>query len=514
MQARLDARYLKLIRNWEESDCTAADTARHPRGEMAPNWAGPGTPCGSCSRCRPEQRVPSGDWDDWLYLAGRGAGKTRACAEYIAKAAALNHDWRIAIVAPTYADARDTCVEGESGLIAVFKRWHWVEDKDYTWNRSLGEVVVHLTNTKIKLFSAEKPNRLRGPQHHLVWVEELAQVVKDAPDSWDMMKFGLRLGIHPRTVCSTTPLPLKLIKDMLVDERVATSRGTTDDNRANLAKVALREFHKKYDGTRLGRQELGGELLLDIPGALWKREWLSALRLHLDYDPLEPFLPTFDEENALQNPDRFRLATEALEARGVTLVRIVIAIDPAVTSGEDADETGIIVVGKGDDDRLYVLDDLTCRETPDFVMERVVKAYDLYEANDVIVEVNNGGEYIPKSLRDTLRILGREPAEIRCSSIRAKKGKRVRAEPASALYGQGVVSHVGEFPHLEDCLCIWTPEEKDSPDRMDALVYAVLFLSDISTGSTITKPEGQQIQRHQQQRGQQMMATTSVRRSA
>lgn len=515
IQARLDARYLKLIRNWESSDCTSEDQTLHPTGEMAPNWAGPGTACGSCARCRPEQRIPPGDgWDDWLYLAGRGAGKTRACAEYIAKQAALNHNWRIAIVAPTYADARDTCVEGESGLIAVFKRWHWVEDRDYTWNRSLGELVVHLTNTKIKLFSAEKPNRLRGPQHHLVWVEELAQVLKFAPDAWDMMKFGNRLGRHPRTVSSTTPLPLRQIKDMLTDERVAKSRGKTDDNAANLPAVTRREFHKRYGGTRLGRQELDGELLLDIPGALWKREWLSAHRVPF----LEPGLrmpSTFDEENYLYFPDRRALMEAALADRGVTLVEIVIGIDPAVTSGDDADETGIIVVGKGDDLRLYVLDDLTCRETPDFVMNRVVAAYDYYEANAVIVEVNNGGEYIPKALRDTLKLQGRTGHEIVVHSVRAKKGKRVRAEPVSNLYGQGMVSHLGELVHLEDGLCVWTPEAVESPDRMDALVYPCLHLSDISTGSVISKPSagGAQIPRHQQQRSTQM-STTSVRRTA
>lgn len=515
IQARLDARYLKLIRNWESSDCSSDDETRHPPGEMAPNWAGPGTLCGSCASCRPEQRVPlSDDWDDWLYLAGRGAGKTRACAEYVAKAAALNHGWRIAIVAPTYADARDTCVEGESGLLAVFKRWHWIEERDYTWNRSLGELVVHLTGTRIKLFSAEKPARLRGPQHHLVWVEELAQVVKYAPDAWDMMKFGLRLGAHPRTVCSTTPLPVAQIKEMLTDDRVAKSRGRTDDNAANLAAVTRRALHKKYDGTRLGRQELGGELLLDIPGALWKREWISDRRVPF-LAPDVPVKPTFDEENVLQFPYRWELIQQALKDRGVTIVQIVIAIDPAVTSGDDADETGMIVVGKGDDLRLYVLDDLTCRETPDFVMNRLVAAYDYYEANAVIVETNNGGEYIPKSIRDTLKLKGRMEHEITVHDVRAKKGKRVRAEPVSNIYGQGMVSHMGELAHLEDCLCVWTPEAVASPDRMDALVYACLFLANLSSGSMISKPSsgGAQIPRHQQQRSTQM-STTSVRRTA
>lgn len=502
--ARLDARHLTLIRNWRTSNCGSDDPRDHPALDMAPNWAGPGTKCGSCARCRPEQRPPSGNWDVWLYLAGRGAGKTRSCAEFVAEALATKHRWRIAIVAPKYADARDTCVEGESGLQAVFERWGWIEGVkgDYIWNRSLGELVVHGTGSRVKLFSAEKPNSLRGPQHHLVWVEELAQVVKGAADTWDMMQFGLRLGKHPRAVCSTTPLPVSVIKDLLVDPTAAVARGKTDDNAANLPDVTLRKLHKKYDGTRLGRQELDGDLLDDVPGALWKRAWLDSHRVDL-----EDLGPTFDEENTVLCPDRPRLIGEALAALGVTLVKIVIGVDPAVESGDDNDETGIIVAGKGDDGRFYVIDDITLRETPDIVMERVVKAFDLYEANEVIGEVNNGGQYIGKALRDTLKLLGRRAAEIPFISIRAKKGKRVRAEPVSNLYGQGSCSHVGTFKYMEDQLVVWTSAEPDSPDRMDALVYCILHLSDITDGSGLYAPTGS-IPRHNQQRA--TVPTTSV----
>jgi phage terminase large subunit-like protein len=506
-EERLDAKYLKLITNWQTSNCRSDNPADHPAPDMAPNWDGPGTLCGSCSKCRPEQRAPLGSWDDWLYLGGRGAGKTRSCAEYVASAVATNNRWRVAIVAPTYADARDICVEGESGLLAVFERWGWIDNQDYTWNRSIGELIIASTGSKIKLFSSEKPARLRGPQHHLVWVEELAQVVKRASDAWDMLKFGLRLGKHPRTVCSTTPLPLSLIRDMIVDPQAAVTRGKTDDNAANLPEVTLRALHKKYDGTRLGRQELGGDLLDDTPGALWKRAWLDRNRIAF------PDLgPTFSDDNECLQPGRLRLLESALDVLGWTIVKTVIGLDPAVESGEDNDETGMLVVAKAYNKirkqyHYFVLDDLTLRDTPDVVMDRLVKAYDLYEANEVIAEVNNGGQYITKALRDTLKLLQRNASQINVVTIRAKKGKRVRAEPVSSLYGHDLVHHVGEYKPLEDQLTVWTTSETESPDRMDGLCYCVLHLSDLGEGSGLYTPTGQ-VARHNQQRA--TVPTSSV----
>lgn len=508
-EERLDATYLKLITNWQTSDCRSADPVDHPAPGMAPNWGGPGTRCGSCARCRPEQRAPIGTWDDWLYLGGRGAGKTRSCAEYVANAVATNNRWRVAIVAPTYADARDICVEGESGLLAIFERWGWIEGptRDYTWNRSIGEMIIASTGSRIKLFTAEKPARLRGPQHHLVWVEELAQVIKRASDAWDMLKFGLRLGKHPRTVCSTTPLPLSLIRDMIIDPQAAVTRGTTDDNKANLPEVTLRALHKKYDGTRLGRQELGGDLLDDVPGALWKRAWLDRNRIAF------PDLgPTFADDNECLQPDRPRLIESALAVLGWTISKTVIAIDPAVESGEDNDETGIVVAAKAHNrelkqNRYFVLDDITLRETPDMVMDRLVKAYDLYEVNEVIAEVNNGGQYITKAVRDTLKLLKRHASEISLVTIRAKKGKRVRAEPVSSLYGHDLVHHVGDYKQMEDQLSVWTTSETESPDRMDALCYAILHLSELGDGSGLYAPTGS-FNRHNQKRA--TVPTSSV----
>lgn len=499
----LDAKFLRMIKNWQASDCTSGTPDERPTRDMAPNWDGVGR-CGSCSHCRPEQRAPLGAWNVWMYLAGRGAGKTRSCAEYVAAKLATNMYWRVGVVAPTYADARDICIEGESGLLAVFERWGWIEGPraDYVWNRSLGELILASTGSRVKLFSAEKPNRLRGPQHHLVWVEELAQVVKSASDAWDMMKFGLRLGRHPHVVCSTTPLPVSVVKDLLIDPKAAISRGKTDDNKANLPDSVLEDLHKKYDGTRLGRQELDGDLLDDIPGALWKRAWLDRNRI-----PLDELGPTFSDENEVLRADRPAIIRALLDSLGITLVRIVVAVDPAVESTEDADETGMVVVGKGTDGRYYLLDDVSLRETPDVVMDRLVKVHDLYEANEVIAEVNNGGQYIGKAVRDTLKLAGRRGAEISLSLIRAKKGKRVRAEPVSNMYGHDLCVHIGTFKYLEDQITVWTTDETESPDRMDALVYAILHLSDRGDGSGLYKPTGS-VARHNMQRA--TIPTSSV----
>lgn len=386
---------------------------------------------------RPNQLTPPGDWNVWLVMAGRGFGKTRIGAEDSADYL-LNHPGhRLAIVAPTFADARDTCIEGESGLLAVLDRYGYREGEGLKWNRTEGS--LRLPNgARAKLFSAEKPARLRGPQHHRAWVDELAQVVKDAPDAWDMLLFGLRLGGHPQAVATTTPLPVTVVKELVARQHrdVHLTTGSTYDNAANLAGPALEQLRERYEGTRLGRQELYADLLDDVPGALWLRAWLDERRVQ----------------------------------RAPELTRCVVAVDPAVTSGEDADETGIVVAGQGIDGRFYVLADRSVRTTPLDWAGRVVAAFDDFEANDVVIEVNQGGEALATLLRQI-----RPNLPIR--EVHAKKGKRVRAEPISALYEQGKVSHVAKLDHLEDQLCTWVPERVESPDRMDALVYALLYLS-------------------------------------
>jgi len=391
------------------------------------------------NHARAAQRTPVGDWYTWLILAGRGFGKTRTGAEDMARYMIDNQGVRCAIVAPRYADGRDTCVEGESGILAVLDRYGHTDQNGRRWNRSLGELI--LTNgSRAKLFSAEAPDALRGPQHHRVWVDELAQVLKRNPDTWSQVMFGLRLGRDPRAIVTTTPLPLQGIRELLTDDHCVVTRGSTYDNAGNLAAPALAKLRSQYEGTRLGRQELDGALMDDVPGALWARAWLDRDRVW----------------------------------RPPTLDRVVVAVDPAVTSGEDSDETGIVVAGVGpiiDGHRpVWVLRDASLRATPDAWARRVDDMYREYDAAEVVIETNQGGDALIALLRTV-------NPNLPITKVIAKKGKRVRAEPVSALYEQGKVHHVGKLDTLEDQLCTWTPDDPKSPDRLDALVYAVLQLT-------------------------------------
>jgi phage terminase large subunit-like protein len=464
LDAEAEAPWLRVMRDWRDSSCMDPDPANWPSAELAPNWERqPGTHCHSCAACRPEQRTPLGNWDVTLYLAGRGAGKTRSAAEDMAAAGVLNSNWRMAIVAPTFADARDTCVEGESGLESVLLRM----GVEYQWNRSIGELIIPSTGSRYKLFSAEKPARLRGPQHHRAWVDELAQVAKRAVDAWEMLLFGMRLGRHPQIVATTTPLPLSVIKELLQDPYCAVRRGTTDSNRANLPASTLRALHAKFDGTAKGRQELDGDLLEEVEGALWKQAQIDA-------DRREELPHTWVDDDGT--------------VRDFALVKIVLAVDPAVEARksddehkgrrgrQDPDETGLIVAGLGNDGHVYILGDYSMRESPAKWAAEILRVFDLWNCNEVLIEVNNGGQALVDLIRTTETIHGRDlPVPIH--KIRAKQGKRVRAEPVSAICEQHRVHHVGTFKHLEDQLITWTTDEIESPDRMDAYVYAVLRLA-------------------------------------
>lgn len=484
LDAEAEAGWLRVLRDWRDSSCQDPDPQRWPSRELAVHWDRiPGTICHSCATCRPEQRTPLGEaWDVTLYLAGRGAGKTRSAAEDMAAAGVLNSKWRMAIVAPTFADARDTCVEGESGLESVLLRM----GVEYTWNRSLGELIIPSTGSRYKLFSAETPARLRGPQHHRAWVDELAQVAKRAVDAWEMLLFGMRLGRHPQIVATTTPLPLSVIKDLLEDPYCETRRGTTDSNRANLPASTLRALHSKFDGTAKGRQELDADLLEEVEGALWKQK-------QIDTDRLEE-LPRewFDDAG---NRHVFHL------------VKIVLAVDPAVEDRksddehkgkrgrQDPDETGLIVAGLGNDAKVYILGDYTLRESPAKWAAEIIRVYDLWNCNEVVIEVNNGGQALVDLIRLTEILHGRD-LPIPIHKIRAKQGKRVRAEPVSVMCEQHRVPHVGVFKLLEDQLVTWTTDEIESPDRMDAYVYAVLTLAKGGVPKPPRRSQGQ-IQRHQ-----------------
>jgi predicted phage terminase large subunit-like protein len=384
---------------------------------------------------REEQKTPEGEWLVWLLLAGRGYGKTRTAAEDVAWYGLNRKNSLIAIVAETFADGRDVCIEGESGLISCLPR------KAITlWNRSIGE--LFLTNgTKYKIYSGDKPDGLRGYQHHRAWVDELAKF-RYARETWTQLMLGLRLGDDPRVVVTTTPKPLALLKDLMARENVHVTRGSTFDNAPNLAPTFIEEVRRRYEGTRTGRQELHGEYLEDTPGALWTRQMV--------------------DENRIPKND------EALAELG--FARVVVAIDPAVTSGEDSDETGIVVAALGADGRAYVLDDKSCRLSPDGWASRAVDAYHTHQADRIVAETNNGGDLVERVIRTV-------SPRVAYRKVHASRGKRVRAEPVAALYEQGRVSHVGSFPDLEDQMCSFTPEGNDSsPDRVDALVWALTDL--------------------------------------
>jgi len=385
---------------------------------------------------RPEQ-IPTDDktWTTWLYLAGRGAGKTRTAAEWLAFQASSNPRTRWAIAAPTYSDVRDTCAEGQSGIVQVLREYGTLKD----YNRSIGE--LFLTNgSRIKLFSGEEPDRFRGPQFHGGWFDELAAF--KYPDAWDQYQFGLRLGDFPQTIVTTTPRPTKLIKDLIARKGVRVVRGSTFDNAKNLAPSALIELKARYENTRLGRQELYGEILDNVEGALWTREMIESARV-----------------------------TEA-----PPLVRVVVAIDPAVTSSSTSDETGIVCAGVSSAGEYYILDDKSLRASPDKWARQAVNLYHEHKADKIVAETNNGGDMV-------IMLLKQVDAGIATKKVTATRGKQLRAEPISSLYEQGKVHHIGYFPELESQMCEWTPLSNESPDRLDALVWALTELN--SGGSSM-----------------------------
>lgn len=379
---------------------------------------------------RPEQ-IPTEDksWLVWLYLAGRGAGKTRTAAEWLAWQASSNPRTRWAIAAPTYSDVRDTCAEGQSGIIQVLKEYGTLKD----YNRSIGEIFI-TNGSRIKLFSGEEPDRFRGPQFHGGWFDELAAF--KYPESWDQYQFALRLGDFPQTIVTTTPRPTKLIKDLIARDGVRVVRGSTFDNADNLAPSALSELKLRYENTRLGRQELYGEILDNVEGALWTRELIEAARVR-EHPPL---------------------------------VRIVVAIDPAVTSSATSDLTGIVAAGLTADGQYYVLADKSLRATPDTWARQAVNLYHEYKADKIVAETNNGGDMVILTLQQV-------DNSVPTKKVTATRGKQLRAEPVSALYEQGRVHHVGYFPELEEQMCEWTPLSNESPDRLDALVWALTELN-------------------------------------
>lgn len=374
---------------------------------------------------RPKQTTPPDGWRVWLILAGRGFGKTRTGAEFIREQVDSGRASRIALVGATAADVRDTMIEGASGLLSVFP-----PDRRPQYEPSKRRVTFW-NGATATAFSADKPDRLRGPNHDLAWADELA--AWRYMDAWDQLMLGLRLGDHPRAVVTTTPRPIPIIRRLAAatDGTVHVTTGSTYENMANLSPDFIAEMRRRYEGTRLGRQELEAQILDDVDGALWNRDVI--------------------DETRTSTPPPMR--------------RVVVAVDPAVTSGEDSAETGIVVAGVDSNGEGFVLDDRSLKASPHEWASAAVAAYHTHQADVIVAEANQGGDLVSTLIRT---IDARVPVRL----VRASRGKRTRAEPVAALYEQRRVHHVGFHLELEDQLCSWVPDVGSSPDRLDALVWA------------------------------------------
>jgi len=389
---------------------------------------------------RKNQLPPPGRWFCWLILAGRGFGKTRTAVEWIRSLtegdspnkAPKGAPARIALVADTFLDGRQTMIEGESGLLATshddFKPTFESSNKKLVWPNGI----------QAFLYSAESPDQLRGPQHHVAWADELAKW-RYLEDSWSNLLLGLRLGKAPKVLATTTPRNIPLLRRLVADKTTHVVRGSTYDNRSNLPPSFFEQVVGQYEGTRIGRQEIYGEILSDVPGALWNRNLLESIRIG-EVPPL---------------------------------IRIVVAVDPPVTSGKKADTCGIIVAGKDHNNVAYILEDCSVQGlSPLGWAKTALAAYERFEADRLVAEVNNGGELVESLLRQI------DP-DVSYRAVRASRGKILRAEPVAALYEQGRVQHHGFFSELEDQMCSLTGNGLaggKSPDRVDALVWAVTAL--------------------------------------
>ncbi|MDQ0446337.1 phage terminase large subunit-like protein [Methylobacterium aerolatum] len=389
-------------------------------------------------RARPDQLPPDGDWITWAMIGGRGCGKTRAGAEWVDALARGDPAFtpepvgRIALVGETYHDVRDVMVEGESGLLNLPHR----SRARPVWLPSRRRLVWE-NGAVAQVFSAEEADSLRGPQFGAAWCDEVAKW-RGAEAAFDMLQFGLRLGARPRSLVTTTPRPVPLIRRLLADPRTVVTRARTHDNAENLAPDFLSAVVGRYAGTRLGRQELDGELVADRPDALWTRETLEAGRI----------------------------------ATAPDLSRIVVAVDPPATSGARSDACGIVAAGRRGGEGYVLADASLPRATPRAWAETALGLYHRLEADALIVEVNQGGEM-------ATAVLNQSDPSVPVVPVRASRGKYLRAEPVSLLYARGLVHHVGAYPALEDELCDFGPDGLSggaSPDRLDALVWALTHL--------------------------------------
>jgi phage terminase large subunit-like protein len=392
---------------------------------------------------RPAQLPPSGSWSTWIFMGGRGTGKTWSGASAtIAEAERLSRlvaegrlapeEARLHVVAGTAADLRDTIVEGPAGLLRLSPPWFPAQFEPSKRR------VVWPAGVQAILLSADEPERARGLQCAFLWCDEFASW-RFAEEIWPNLQFGLRLGPSPRAMITTTPRPSRLLRQLIAQPSTVVTRGTTADNTA-LAPSAVERLYDQHAGSRLGRQELMGELLEDNPAALWRLDQIDAARVSMVPD----------------------------------LQRIIVAVDPAITSRPDSDETGIVVAGSGkcrcrgrEELHGFVLADCSGIYTPDQWARAVVEAYGRHAADLVVAEKNQGGDLVENTLRTV------DPS-IPYKGVSASRGKVVRAEPIAALYAQGKVHHVNVLARLEDQLCQWSPlADRWSPDRLDALVWAL-----------------------------------------
>ena len=391
----------------------------------------PGRPAAQfdwAKNARPNQRVPAGCWVNWLILAGRGFGKTRTGAETIRQWVNDGVARRIALVGHTMHDVRSVMVDGVTGLMNICPN-HERPKLEVKQNQ-----LVWPNGAIAQFFSSEAYESLRGPQFDTAWVDELAKF-RSARETWDQLMFCMRASKTPRTIITTTPRPIPIIKELVDDESTIVTRGSTMDNKENLPKAYLTHMQKLYGGTSLGAQELEGLIVEENWEALWSQNLFQ-------YQKIVP----------------------------EDLVRIVVAVDPALTNHKRSDQTGIMVVGKCKDGNAYVLEDLTRKGTPNMWAHTVVRAYKKWNADRIVAEVNAGGDLVEQVIRTM------DPS-VSFKGVRATRGKVTRAEPVSALYEQGKVFHIKRFLELEEQLCGYIPgTSKKSPDRMDALVWGVTSL--------------------------------------
>lgn len=384
-------------------------------------------------KARPKQYFPDGDWRIWCLLSGRGFGKSFVGSNWVIKQA-QTQKYPIAIIGSNAADVRDYQIEtGESSIIKQCPKWFTPQYQPSKRRLVFPNGVIAVA------YTAEDPDGLRGFNGNSAWCDELAKW-QYPNETWDNLQFSLRLGNHPKICVTTTPRPIKLIKELWKDPTVIKTIGSTVENRSNLADSFIHYVYDKYSGTRLGRQELEGEILFDTPGALF----------------------------SYSNLDQYRVS------KAPELKQVVVAIDPAVTANEESNETGIIVAGIDENNHGYTLEDASSIYHPNEWALKAIQLYDKYKASYIVAEVNQGGDLVINTIKQVAKSLGK--AHIPVKAVRATKGKYTRAEPIGALYEQGKISHVGNFATLEDQLCTYLPGDDISPDRLDALVWAYYFL--------------------------------------